>query len=243
MSDSHWRNGLAFGLIVGGGAVVLILVWWYGPTCQPNAPCSYPHESEPHNGSIWYDTAAQWLAAVTSLFVAIFTFITILLVRQALAADDAALDEAKMQTKIARAVGEAQVRAYLTIEKVQVTPTDRDGRTFWDIAITLFNSGHSPARKVEAHAQPGATMIQHIGAISRDLRSGEERTIHLISSTGPGDVTQTESLNIIFMTSIFITFQDVFMRGEEREVIEATLMGSFFSTPGKTFDLAVIDPK
>ena len=110
MPKRHWGNGLATGLIVGGGLVVLVFVFWYGPECNPDYPCNYPHQNEPQNGSIWYDTAAQWIAAITGVFVVLFTFWTVLLVRQALAADDAALDQAKLQTREAERATEAAIR-------------------------------------------------------------------------------------------------------------------------------------
>jgi hypothetical protein len=87
-----------------------VLIWWYGPVCGQYSACSYPHGNEPPYDSFWYDTAAQWVAAGTGVAVAIFTFITILLVRQALAADNAALDQARLQTGHAQTAATAAER-------------------------------------------------------------------------------------------------------------------------------------
>ena len=130
MFNRDWGNGLAAGLIVGGGLVFLVLVLWYGPICSPEYPCSYPHHKEPPYDTFWYDTAANWLGAITGLFVATFTFATILLVRQTLATDRAALHQAEAQTKIAREVGDAQISAAQLANELTVQAIRATGRPF-----------------------------------------------------------------------------------------------------------------
>ncbi len=143
MPERHWGNEFAVGLVAGGTLVLVILVFWYGPTCSPDFPCGYPHQNEPNNGSIWYDTAAQWLAAFTGVTVAIFTFWTVLLVRKTLSADDAALHEAREQTKIARSVGEAQTRAFVGVVGEKI-----DGLSRESVIFEIKNFGQSIARDV-----------------------------------------------------------------------------------------------
>lgn len=145
MSKRHWGNEFAVGLVAGASLVVVVFVFWYGPACGPDYPCGYPRQNEPNNGSIWYDTMAQWVAAVTGLAVACFTFWTVLLVREALAADDAALHEAREQTKIARSVGEAQTRAF-----VGVCDEKMSGPSKEEITFEIRNFGQSIARDVTA---------------------------------------------------------------------------------------------
>ena len=117
MSKCYWGNGIAVGLVAGICLAALFFIVWYGVECSPNHPCDYGQYGDGQEKSIWYDTIAQWLAATTGVAVAGFTFWTIILVRKALTADDAALDEARKQTSFAeKAVAEARRQADLAEE-------------------------------------------------------------------------------------------------------------------------------
>lgn len=68
---------------------------------------------------------------------------TLLYTRTAAEAARDAVIEAKEATKVARRIGEAQVRAYLSIKEAYIYFTGPDGLPF--IEISVVNSGQSPA--------------------------------------------------------------------------------------------------
>lgn len=181
MSKRGWGGEFAVGLVAGGTLVLVVLVFWYGPTCSPYSPCSYPHQGESNNGSIWYDTAAQWVAAGTGVAVAFFTFWTVLLVRKALAADDAALNEARKQTRLAKSIGEAQTRAYVDVEKAEIIPDGSSGPV--RLQMIFKNVGQSPARQFKFWI--GWTIIEH-GKDVPEIGSLPEKEFASSSTIGTG---------------------------------------------------------
>ncbi len=88
------------------------------------------------------DTSAQWLMTIFSILAAFLLWRT-LQATQRMATDT-------------RQIGEAQVRAYLTIERVLVYLTPGDQFPF--IKVMIRNSGQSPARRVRIVVKFDRTM-------------------------------------------------------------------------------------
>lgn len=187
MSRRDWGNGLAIGLIVGGGLAILLIVAVIGLNYCPGEPCTYtrfglseppvaqskpsekvsepeqpqdqaaekPAIEPPRNGGnatgaeigggdhnsygpksaddqgaksqhmgIYFplleDGAAQWVMAFFALVGVLVSAWAVLLVSRSLDATHLALGEAKAANSIAREIGEAQVRAYLSFETHRV---------------------------------------------------------------------------------------------------------------------------
>lgn len=123
-----------------------------------------------------------WWAKASAIIAGIglaITGIGIVLVKQTLDANRAAVEAANRATESQREIGEAQVRAYLTISKVTGKFT-ADGL---HVQFTASNSGNSPANNVELPFEiwPGYDGPPRVNDISNwnllvvgSLRSGGE---------------------------------------------------------------------
>jgi hypothetical protein len=91
--------------------------------------------------------SAQWatVAALTAIGGLVATIIGVIFVWQSLGKTAEALRLARKANKIARKLGQAQTRAYLSITKLALRV--EGGAPFID--VTVANAGQSPARKVE----------------------------------------------------------------------------------------------
>tara|TARA_R110002051_G_scaffold30487_1_gene70510 strand:- start:14366 stop:15184 length:819 start_codon:yes stop_codon:yes gene_type:complete len=146
MFKSNWRNGLTLGLAIGlfaGIILVLALNWSIDPTasgpsyCNSGTDgCANYREDMPER---WYwlrrffvleDTVAQWIMMAFTIAAAGLLLAT-LRTTQNMAADT-------------REIGEAQVRAYVHLENVKVTP--RTDANCLQISFELCNLGNSPAK-------------------------------------------------------------------------------------------------
>ena len=58
MSNFNWRNGFAFGLIVGGFSAIFAIVWLIGLNYCPNQPCD-AHHQEQHDPQ-QYPSDSEW---------------------------------------------------------------------------------------------------------------------------------------------------------------------------------------
>jgi hypothetical protein len=125
MRDNRWSSGLAFGLIGGLTLSALLLAW-----LSDGPPSWWKHDGALVTSK---DTLANWLVAIFSFIAAILLWLT-LRATQAMAKDT-------------RAIGEAQVRAYLSIVKISAAVDPASSHP--TIEITVRNAGQSPARRIE----------------------------------------------------------------------------------------------
>lgn len=154
MSESNGRNGFALGLAIGFGLGVILLLFleYHSPTINPNtgtdARCHWDanhSQEDQHNGPDWgywfrrtfsmEDTFAQWVMMAFTISAAGLLLLT-LKATQSMARD-------------AREIGQAQVRAYLSLEIAEVnivTNSTGDGHTV-NVAVSCraVNRGQSPA--------------------------------------------------------------------------------------------------
>lgn len=145
MSNGYRDGAFALGLVVGGGLALNLFLWldykakYEGD--QPTSGDSGANSSE--IGGFWdqligtfvspSDTLAQWIMAIFTVAVVVLVWKTLV------ATQDMATDQ--------RRIGEAQVRAYLSI--VEFSFSFDETRSHPVIKIKVRNSGQSPARKIE----------------------------------------------------------------------------------------------
>jgi len=160
-----------------------------------------------------------WWAKVSAIIAAMGLFITavgIILVKQTLDANRAAVAAANRANESQREIGEAQVRAYLTISKV--VGTFKDGDLF--MQFTLSNSGNSPATNVELpfEVADGWGSASHVNDVSQwdllvlgSLRSGGEHVetfrTRFSSASATGKFTKLIKIRVV------VTYTDVFGHG------------------------------
>lgn len=213
MPKRDWGNGLAIGLIVGGGLTISLMVVVIGLNYCPGEPCNYtrfglsepsmaqgkPREtvSEPqtaqgqptekpaveapsndgnptaaytsgenHDAQIanssqdqgtesyfpfLADGAAQWIMAVFGIVAVGVSWWAVHLVGKSLEATNEAIKAAKEANGIAQAIGEAQAKAYLSVQEaeVEIGRMDATGDTLsLTLEFTIKNSGQSPAHDI-----------------------------------------------------------------------------------------------
>jgi hypothetical protein len=178
-----------------------------------------------------------WWAKASAIIAGIGLFITsvgIVLVKQTLDANRAAVAAANRANESQREIGEAQVRAYLTISKVVGKFTD-DGL---QVQFTASNSGNSPADNIELPFEiwPGWGEPPRVNDISRwnmlsvgPLRSGGE----IIETFRTGFYFDPETphgkINMLIRIRMVVTYTDVFGRRHDEPI---AFMGSFPIPPG-----------
>ncbi|WP_288942473.1 hypothetical protein [uncultured Roseovarius sp.] len=150
MFKRDWFNGFTFGLIFGflltPTLIFAAILFGVSPDDfgQPASNADSGKQEGPQEGRWWLigrvvymdDTAAQWIMTFATIFAAYLLLRTLW----------ATQDMAKETTRI----GEAQVRAYLTIESATIEPEIIEGKdeVVWYLSAKVGNCGNSPARRV-----------------------------------------------------------------------------------------------
>jgi hypothetical protein len=129
MRDSKWYAGLAFGLVVGLAIAALVSTW-----LSDGLPGWWRHDGAVVTST---DTLANWLVAIFSFIAALFLWLTL-----------RATQEMAIET---RRIGEAQVRAYISITKISLAVDPTKSRPTVEIGVR--NTGQSPARRIEIVAE------------------------------------------------------------------------------------------
>lgn len=125
MLGGSGRNGFAIGLVIGLALAAGLFVWLSG-----GVPGWWKHDGALVTSR---DTLANWLVAIFSFVAAVFLWLTLLATQE--------------MAKDTRRIGEAQVRAYLTV--IEVLLDFRNGREdASELSIRLVNTGNSPANKI-----------------------------------------------------------------------------------------------
>ncbi|MBE0453638.1 MAG: hypothetical protein IBX58_08160 [Roseovarius sp.] len=122
---------------------------------------------------------AFWMLIVTTV-VAIITGFGVFYVWQTLRATREMVQDTRRMAIDAREIGEAQVRAYLSIESVIIKVfCNIDSTLSWIAILKIRNSGQSPARNVTISFDKSERVSRtHSEYIIWDLRPGEEREIN-----------------------------------------------------------------
>ena len=177
-------------------------------------------------------TWAFWMLIVT-IFVAVVTAGGVYFVWRTLLAT-------KKTVTITREIGEAQVRAYLTIESGTITPEIEDGeRIVWKIHVGVRNCGQSPARKIKIKLT-GPTFAAENLAVTRDLAAGESRCLNLIAATTkqPLQFVDSGETHVYMKATIVVSFLDVFAEPDGRTFVTSEFSGRVHLVDGVTSRLA-----
>ena len=196
----------------------------------------------------WRDTYAQWLMALLSFAATGVSLWAVHLVRSTLQETRNTANAARESNVVAREVGEAQVRAYLTVTRIAVgyggdllTP---------HVAVTIKNSGQSPAlmvsvayvassvfnKKIDAQiVNPGIKtypLAKHIGANSEShYEFAVPKCNTLAKKTDPIPD------NIAFRIEGIIEYQTVFGVSRNETDRETAFMGAVIVGPKKILTL------
>lgn len=141
------RNDIGLGLVLGGGITVVVLV--YGGfildflNCFSFQNCeSFASGEFKSNDVVWWMWAKRFFSYEDSLAVwlaAIFTGLNVMFLWRT-------LKETRRTTMATREIGEAEVRAYLYVDTINVT-FDKE---VIKGEVLIANSGNSPAFEIEA---------------------------------------------------------------------------------------------
>jgi hypothetical protein len=240
------RDGyFAFGLVIGfaAGIVLLLLLEVSSPSINPDASAvSYcqgetNHCQDYQNGrpdwGYWFrrifsmeDTLAQWVMMAFTIAAAGLLFHTLRATQQ-MATDT-------------REIGQAQVRAYVTVDKVVLTIKVRDGRVFWHFEINIRNSGQSPARQVSVWVRSPHFVDQEPGGLVVDLAASSEKIGYVIGSTAGNDLDflPNSDTDMRFIATIGVEFNDVFDLPSKQGRDGDLWTGFIAPVDGEKFELA-----
>ena len=130
------------------------------PPVEPTIPLPANEASAEHDESSAKDTQnkpqqipsivlgdgwAQWAMALTGLGALLVSIWAVRLLKATLKETRDAVRAADDAVGVTREIGEAQTRAYLSLEEVKALVDERDGINF---AVTIRNLGNTPARDV-----------------------------------------------------------------------------------------------
>lgn len=181
MSNGYRNGAFALGLVVGGGLVINLFLWSAYYANKPGKPPSQNPEHAQNNSDVagswdWFfttfinptDTIAQWAMAILSLAA-------VYLLRETLKASRKTLKATQKMAGDTREIGEAQVRAYVNVERAEVrgfSPNEKIGFYY-----EFKNTGSTPAKRFEIRSicgfQPGEIRnfkVRDLSAI--DSKSG-----------------------------------------------------------------------
>lgn len=174
------------------------------------------------------DTLAQWLMTLFSMLAVGVSGYAVYLVRQTYGATVA-------MAKDTRRIGEAQVRAYLSIEEAAVIPRAiGQDVVSWDFHFTFKNSGQSPASKVTAGVA-GQGIHTDWPSILPDLSAGATLTAKLHGSTKVKELAFIGGeKNVVLLTvDITVEFADVFTGDGARNKFSNKYIAMVRLTEGK----------
>lgn len=166
-----------------------------------------------------------WLMMVASFAGVGITAVGIVFVAQTLVTTRAAVDAANRTADEAKRIGEAQVRAYMSISNVSIIFVSDNGKIVPGIEMKIGNSGNSPARNFEMHMQLAYQTIFFDGDIAQEVFlmtenwgpfvSKDERPFSFLFREGPLgqkyiDEMQQRGWPLVVHVTINTSFVDVF---------------------------------
>ena len=243
MSKFAWRNGFAAGLIAGvcfSAFLYVLLSFASDPQGDPinterkceesSEECSKEENHSPYKFTVLRrlvqleDTVAQWLMTFFALAAVGVSTLAVVWVKRT-------YDATQAGAAIAREIGQAQARAYVSVESVYVIPDIEPETIGWTVEINLFNTGQSPATNVEASASIVGPQPFKIRGIGRSIPSGKDSNVGLIFrkplANFPKDPSASGERQMVFIIEPRITFRDIFMGDSERTTICFAAIGTF----------------
>lgn len=248
MSEGYRNGAFALGLVTGGGIVLNLFLWsaYQENKTREKVPQTPNNDQYSEIGNWWdwlirnfvspSDTLAQWV-------MAIFTIVAVILVWRTLVATHEMVEDTKRMTRDTREIGQAEVKAYLSIKAAKAFVDDKDGIVF---DVTVRNFGQSPAKHVHAiasvwvnreitlpAAMGGETVQSSVEVFSRSVRLGEIPAGESVTSGTynthdlsfpPDAVRNAEGIIIAGPGSIGVFAKDVF--GGEIFEQESTLVAT-----------------
>lgn len=208
MSDGYRNGAFALGLVAGGGLVLNLLLWSaYLANEESDAP-TQPDENPQSHPIVTYwdwlvgtfiapsDSVAQWAMALLSLAAVVLLWWTLKASRQT-------LNSTRQMARDTREIGEAQVRAYLSIEKITYFI---DERRHLGVSVAAKNFGQSPATKAQAVVKVnGFTRLPEGATLDRGIH--KDVIVVDFGEIAAGDTCQSDSM--VWMNSIV---QEAFLR-------------------------------
>ncbi|MEI4197856.1 hypothetical protein [Roseovarius sp. E0-M6] len=175
-------------------------------------------------------------ALYSTLLVAVGTallFYTLWLTRQANAAAQAAVD-------VTREIGEAQVKAYLSIKRMKGVLHTAGDNPFVEIWATVKNSGQSPALDVRVGVD-GKIFARHNHQDGfGDIAGGATSERRLLRSLEPPLVANGRG-KVAFLFDVNIYFKDVFSKSPEIKKVSERLHGHFDFESAAKADFTPVD--
>ncbi len=164
MSKGYRNGAFALGLVVGGGISLNLFLWldYLANRKADDPPQTNDQPAHSQIGGYWdgfirtfvspSDTLAQWIMAAFTVAVVYLVWKTLVTTQ------DMARDTQR--------IGEAQVRAYLSITEVRAVVVENTPDILaFEIEVSIRNSGQSPASDVRVR-------IEECGGICPDTESG-----------------------------------------------------------------------
>jgi len=220
MPNPYKNGAFALGLIVGIGIALNLFLWLdYKAQYKGNqTPSGYSNNGGNQVGNTWEriigtfvspsDTLAQWIMAVFTVAVVILVWRT-LIATQRMAFDT-------------RHIGEAQVRAYLSVEVENVPALEGappDAPVFFRVKLT--NNGQSPARDVVYSVKTGLQpkklpspcpdMIKVIDGSGFSISAGDTGGAEFPSTISFADLMRNyDDADRVPHITVVVNFSDVF---------------------------------
>lgn len=174
---------------------------------------------------------AKWMLVMTVVMAAITMFGVVFVWQTLVATRAMALD--------AQRIGEAQVRAYLTVGEAEVRLEVSRDRVKWRVDASFRNSGNSPASGINAKITH--VLGQHVSApiVIRDLPAGlnEKRGIWVSQEPDSLCFHLGSETKVVFRAAIEVEYRDVFNKQREG-VFE--FFGVFDLIDGETYGLSPV---
>ncbi|MBD3678907.1 MAG: hypothetical protein HUJ27_10980 [Rhodobacteraceae bacterium] len=229
MSDGYKNGAFALGLATGIGLVLNVFVWLDFMAQKDSVQALVPGGTEGRSqiGQSWESAIGDFVEPRDSLanwIIVFFTIVAVFLVWKTLVATQAMVIDA-------RRIGEAQVRAYLTIEDCSIDPRREQEFVAWDVFFKVRNCGQSPARRLSAKAGIRNTWSLNEIILADVPANGEVETSVTITTDGDEDLnffkdSETDILDVISV-SVEVMFEDVFAKRGDRTTEYANFVGIF----------------
>lgn len=181
---------------------------------------------------------AFWMMVIAGLTLLV-TALGIAWIRDTLIETRRAVRSADDAVRVTREIGEAQVRAYVSVDDVEVTVEIDDERVLWNVAAKVSNSGQSPAISVGL-TLGGDTFEQSAISIRRDISAKNHAVFPITLVTRGENLTffdrdKTRSGLLIWAT---VSYADIFQKPRTEN---AQFLGTIFVDDGETTKLARVD--
>jgi len=244
MSNGYRNGAFALGLVTGIG-LALNLFLWLDYRAEKEAYQETKTNNEGYNteiGNLWdgfigtfvspSDTLAQWIMAT-------FTIAVVVLVWRTLIATQIMAAQTQAMARDTREIGEAQVRAYITIDSVSLEADPDQHRIFWNIKVKVRNSGQSPARLITVSSYGPELATERAGAVMNDLAAGQAGIATVLQTTHGDNINfvDDEQTKLLFRVTLDVSFSDIFVKAGGQSVEKFDFIGIVSPIKGNVYQL------